>query len=302
MCPPWRRGTFRQNLTDVDRGDERRKILIASTIRMMQSPRSRTRPTLPKISDLVLLEVAADGTRPLRLSSNHTLSFAGVDGWEVRIIAALDATVDVHASGGASVRVNDVQVRSLARARVGDLISLPDRSLLVQRFSTHVVTSPMLANHEAFERRLVEELGHAVAAKAPISILVVRSRALLGEGLEEFLATPEMQALIRPTQRVVIGHLGPATLELLFPGASTVIADQLREHLSEALGRLGRPFRWGWASVPTDGLSAVTLWGRVMDRLFAERVEPADELPHADPVMVRLWSLCDGWAATKGEL
>jgi Bacterial regulatory protein, Fis family/Sigma-54 interaction domain len=266
------------------------------TMGVMQSRRSRTR-VLPKGSDLVLLEVAADRTRPHHLSSNRTLVFAGRDGWEVRIIATPDAIVDVHASGGAAVRVNDVQVRSVARARAGDLISLPDRSLVVQRFSTHIEASPLLANHEAFERRLIGELGQAVPAKVPISILVVRSRALLGDGLREFLETPEMKAL---AQTVVIGHLAPATLELLCPRGSTVESDQLREHLSETLGRLGRPFRWGWASAPTDGLSAVTLWGRVMDRLFAERVEPADELPYADPVMVRLSSLCDAWAGMKG--
>ncbi len=37
-----------------------------------------------------------------------------------------------------------------------------------------------------------------------------------------------------------------------------------------------------------------------MDRLFAERAELADDLPHFDPVMVRLWSLCDVWAAQRG--
>jgi hypothetical protein len=249
---------------------------------------------------LVLLEVASERTRPLQLASGHTLIVTGRDGWEVKIMAGLDAAVDVHTSGAAAVRVNDVQVRSAARARVGDLISLPDRSLLVQRFSRLPVASPVLASHEAFEQRLVEEVSRAVHARVPVSVLVIRSLALLGDGLGELLATPEIQALRQRVPGVVIGHLAPATLELLYPGASNVDANELREHLSEAFGRLGRPVRWGWASVPTDALSAMTLWGRVLDRLFAEQVEPAEELPHSDPVMVRLWSLCDVWAEMKG--
>jgi Bacterial regulatory protein, Fis family len=215
-------------------------------------------------------------------------------------MAAVNAAVDVHTSGAAAVRINDVQVRSVARARVGDLISLPDRSLLVQRFSRFRESSPVLASHEAFEQRLVEEVSRAARAQVPISVLVIRSLALLGDGLRELLATPELQALRQRAQGVVIGHLAPATLEVLCPGASNVDADELREQLSEAFGRLGRPVRWGWASVPTDALTAVTLWGRALDRLFAEQVEPAEELPHADPVMVRLWSLCDVWAGMKG--
>ncbi len=147
---------------------------------------------------------------------------------------------------------------------------------------------------------MLEEVNRAVPLRSPVSLLVVRSRALLGDGFGEFLASAEIQALGQRGLTVVIGQLAPGTLELLCPGASVVDADELREQLSEALGRLGRPFRWGWASAPTDGLNAVTLWGRVLDRLFAERVEPADELPHADPVMVRLRSLCDVWGGLKG--
>jgi Bacterial regulatory protein, Fis family len=234
------------------------------------------------------------------LSSGDPLIVSGHDGWEVKIMVGVDGAVDVRASGAAAVRVNDVQVRSVARARVGDLISLPDRSLLVQRFSTLPVAALALASHEVFEQRLIEEVNRGLPKQASISLLVVRSRALLGVGLGEFLATPEIQALHQRAVGVVIGQLAPGTLEVLCPGASTICADELRENLSEALGRMGRPFRWGWASAPTDALDALTLWGRALDRLFAERTEPADELPHADPVMVRLWSLCDVWAGMKG--
>jgi Bacterial regulatory protein, Fis family len=147
---------------------------------------------------------------------------------------------------------------------------------------------------------LIEEVSRAAHARFPVSVLVVRSVALLGDGIGELLATPEIKTLVQRAQGVIIGHLAPATLEFLCPGASNVDADELREHLSEAFRRLGRPFRWGWGSVPTDAVGAVTLWGRVLDRLFAEQVESVDELPHMDPVMVRLWSLCDVWAAMKG--
>jgi len=239
-------------------------------------------------------------TRPLQLNSGHPLIVSGRDGWEVKIIVGVDATIEVRASGAAAVRVNDVQVRNVAHARVGDLISLPDRSLLVQRISLLPLVSVALASHEAFEQRLAEEVIRAAPQKTPVSLFVVRSRALLGDGLGEFLASPEIRALRQRALVVVIGQLAPGTVELLCPGTSAVAADELREHLSEALGRLGRPFRWGWASTPTDALDVVTLWGRVLDRFFAERVEPADELPHVDPVMVRLWSLCDVWAGMKG--
>ena len=215
-------------------------------------------------------------------------------------MAGADANVNVYASGAAAVRVNDVEVRSVARARVGDLISLPDRSLLVQRVSDRPRARPLLVGHETFEQRLMEEVNRAAPERGPVSVLVIRSLALLGDGLGELLATPEIQALRQRARGVVIGHLAPATLELLCPGASNVDADELRENLSEAFARLGRPFRWGWASVPTDALSAMTLWGRALDRLFAEQVEPAEELPRADPVMVRLWSLCDVWAGMNG--
>jgi hypothetical protein len=247
-----------------------------------------------------LLDVAPEMTRPLHVSSGKPLIVSSPEGWEVRLTVGPDAAIDVHAFGAAAVRVNDVQVRSIARARVGDLISLPDRFLLVQQVSLPPVPRVAMVSHEAFEQRLVEEVNRSRLARTAVSLLVVRSHGLRGRGMDEFLATPEIRGLHRGARAVVVGQLAQGTLELLCPGASPADVDEVREQLSEALGRLGRPFRWGWASSPVDALTPMTLWGRTLDRLFGERIEPADELPHVDPVMVRLWSLCDIWAAAKG--
>jgi Bacterial regulatory protein, Fis family len=238
----------------------------------------------------------------LRLHPSQPLTIGDQENWQVKVVAGDDGTVEVRASGGAAVRVNDVQVRNVAHARAGDLIALPDRSLLVQLFSAFAPAPQALSSHEAFEQRFNEEVNRAASTREAASVMVVRSRALLGEGLAEFLTAPEFQAQRERHRSVIIGRAAPATLELLFPGATPIEADDIRERLSEALGRLGRPFRWGWASAPTDALDPATLWGRALDRLFADQAEPAEEFPHADPVMARLWSLCDIWAGMKGGL
>ncbi len=269
----------------------------------MQSRRSRTRPSFRTSSaNFALLEVGSDSTRPvsLRLGEPHVVS--GEDGWEVKVTASGAETIEVRASGRAAVRVNDVQVRGLAHARTGDLVALPDRSLLVQRFSSKQVGPPPPASHEAFAQRLADEATRDGSERAPFSVLVVRSRAFMGDGLAAFLGAPEVDGLRRRAPPVLVGQAALGTLEFLCPGARQVDADVIREQLSEALGRLGRPFRWGWASFPSEALHGATLWGRALDRLFAERIEPVDELPHVDPVMVRLWALCDAWAGMKGGL
>jgi Bacterial regulatory protein, Fis family/Sigma-54 interaction domain len=266
----------------------------------MQSRRSRGRP-LPRVaSGLTLLEIGPVETRPLRLYPAHPLVLGNGDDGQVRLVPVEGGTVEVRVAGGAAVRVNDVQVRNVGHARAGDLISLPDRSVLVQRFSPRAVVVKTLWSHESFEQRLAEEVNSVDPTRGSVSILVVRSRALIGEGLAEFLAAPELNAQRDRDRAVIIGRAAPATLELLFPGASAVEAHEFREQLSEALGRLGRPFRWGWACAPADGLHPATLWGRALDRLFGDQVEQAEELPHVDPVMVRLWSLCDVWSEMRG--
>lgn len=270
-------------------------------IGVMQSRRSRARSILRATSDLALLEVGADSTRPVPLSVGDPLVVKGHEGWEVRVSVGENGSVEVCASGGAAVRVNDVQVRGVGRARSGDLIALPDRSLLVQRFSSAPATPLVPSSHEAFEQRLTEEVNRATMARGPVSLLIVRSRGLLGDGLAEFLSAPEFPGRLSKSDRTVfVSQAAPATLEFLCPGASGRDADDFREHLSEALGRLGRPFRWGWATTPSEAQHPSTLYGRALDRLFAERLEPADEMPHADPVMVRLWALCDFWAGMQG--
>jgi hypothetical protein len=180
------------------------------------------------------------------------------------------------------------------------MITLPDRSLLVQRFTPAALYRVALLNHEAFQRRLVEEVTRAEPTRAPVSILAVRSRSLLPGGLAEFLAAPELDILTKRGRLLCVGDAAPATLEFLCPGAAPSDADEVREQISEALGRLGHPVRWGWASAPLEALHPATLWGRCLDRFFGERLEAAEDLPHADPVMTRLSALCDIWAATKG--
>ncbi len=267
----------------------------------MQSRRLQIRhPPHDVASDVAVLEVRQTGTRPLYISPGCPLTVEHEEGGQVKIIAEDDGTVEVHALGGAAVRVNDVQVRGLARARAGDLIALADRSLLVQHLSLPLPITLSLSSHEAFEQRLTEEVNQAKPSGRPVSVLIVRSRALLGDGLSDFLASPEFQALHEGGASVVVGRAAPSALELLFLGARPVEADKAREQLSEALGRLGRPFRWGWASLPSDALHPATLWGRALDRLYADQSESTEDLPHVDPVMVRLWSLCDLWAHTKG--
>ncbi len=265
----------------------------------MQSRRSRTRLGIRAISDLGVLDVGPNATRPLRLEPDHPLVIQD-DNWRISIVASGDGRVEVRASGDAGVRVNEVQVRNVAQARAGDLISLPDRSLLVQHFSRRLAGLPVPLSRETFEQLLNQEVSRIAPIRGSLSVMVVRSRALLGDGLGEFLSAPEFRALCERDRSIVVGLAAPTTLELLCPDADSNEADDVRERLSEALGRLGRPFRWGWATAPTDALQPASLWGRVLDRLFGDKAEAAEDLPHADPVMVRLWSLCDVWAGSRG--
>jgi Bacterial regulatory protein, Fis family len=266
----------------------------------MKSRRTQTRPAPRQGPNLTLLEVGPQRTRPLRLRLGHSVIISDGVNWEVGIVAREDGTVEVRASDGAVVRVNDVQLRNSGRARAGDLIVLPDRALLVQHFSAREPAGNAVYSHEAFEQRFIEEVSRIAPTRGSLAVLVVRSRALLGEGLAEFLSTPLFSTERERTRPVIIGRPAPTALELLFPGVAAIEADAIREQLSETLGRLGSPFRWGWASAPFDGLHPATLWGRALDRLFGDQPELAEELPHADPVMVRLWSLCDIWAGMKG--
>jgi Bacterial regulatory protein, Fis family len=249
-----------------------------------------------------LLEVGVAQTRPLRLHPGRSLTIGDHEEWQVKIVRVGDGIVEVRVFGGAAVRVNDVQVRTVASARAGDLIALPDRSLLVQHFSRLSPPPPEPWSHEAFEQRFHEEVNTAAPKRGAVSLLIVRSRSLRSDGLAEFLSAPELNAQRERGRSVIVGRAAPTTLELLLPAASSTEADEIREQLSEALGRLGRPFRWGWASTPTDAVHPATLWGRALDRLFADSVEPAEDLPHMDPVMSRLWSLGDVWAEMKGGI
>ncbi len=204
----------------------------------MQIRRSRARSVPLVTSKLALLEVQANSTRPVRLIQGHPVVFEGREGWQVRLSADEDEAVEVRVFGQVAIRVNEVQVRGVARARAGDLIALSDRSLLVQRFSLppDLLSSP--ASHEAFEQRLLEEVNRAVNSNSPVSLLMVRSSALLNHGLKEFLESPELRRLRNPARLILIGQAAPAALELLCPGATATDASEIREHLSEALGRL----------------------------------------------------------------
>ena len=266
----------------------------------MHSRRSQIPQRSRAVSEMAVLEVRQEGTRPLHLSPGHPLIVGHDERGQVTIVAGDHGKVEVRASGGAAVRINDVQVHGVAHARAGDFIALPDRSFLVQLLSRPLLARPILSSHESFEQRLNEEVTRAEVTGRPVSVLIVRSRALLGAGIADFLASPEIQALHERGASVIVGWAAASTLELLFSGVTPVEADEVREQLSEALGRLGRPFRWGWANTPTDALHPATLWGRALDRLLADQVESVEDLPHVDPVMIRLWSLCDVWAATKG--
>jgi hypothetical protein len=268
----------------------------------MQTRHSRLRPGAGSVSELTLLEVGPALTRPLRLHPGRALTIGDDEQWQVRIVSAGDGIVEVRVFGGAAVRVNDVQVRRVASARAGDFIALPDRSLLVQHFSRLSQSPPEPFSHEAFEQRLHEEVDSAAPKRGAVSLLIVRSRSLRSEGLAEFLSAPELTAQRERGRPLIVGRVAPTTLALLFPGASSNEADQIREKLADALERLGRPFRWGWASTPTDAFHPATLWGRALDRLFGDSAEPVEDLPHMDPVMSRLWSLCDVWAEMKGGI
>jgi len=265
-----------------------------------QSLRSRARPVDRPASELALLVVGPESTGPIHLKVERAVAVGTRALGEVRIVASTDGTVEVRPIGGAAVHLNDVQVRTVAHARAGDLVTLPDRSLLVQRLTPHHEEAVTIAGHNSFEQRLNEEVRRANRTCVPVALSVVRSRALVGDGLCQFLESAELNTPQMRERLVMVGSAAPATLELLLAGTTSLEADDIRGQLSEALGRLGRPFRWGWASAPTDGMGPSTLLGRALDRLFAEQSEAAEEVPRVDPVMVRLWSLCDVWAGVNG--
>ena len=266
----------------------------------MRSRRPRVWNAAAGVLELALLEVRSDTTRVVHLSHGRAQLFCGEEGWEMTITASEDGRVEVRASANAALRLNDVEVRGTAVASVGDLISLPDRSVMIQRFTLPTQPSFPVASHEVFELRLIEEVRRAAAGRGPIAVLVVHSMALLGEGLEAFLSAPEFESLRRAQLSFFLGLTAPGTVGLLFPGSTPTDANDARDQLSEALRRLGMPFRWGWGCAPSEALEPSTLWGRALDRLFSDQCEPADDLPHLDPVMVRLCSLADVWAGMSG--
>ncbi len=178
----------------------------------MRTRRSRARTPPVGARYFSLLEVRPDRTRIVSLSVDQPHLVSGEEGWEVTLAARDDGTVEVRSVGGAAIRVNDVQVRGNARARPGDFIALPDRSVLVQAFSTLSPPTGIISSHESFELRLVEEVERAAPTRSAVSVLVVRSRALLEEGLQELLSAPEFQALRRGERPLLMGLAAPATL------------------------------------------------------------------------------------------
>jgi hypothetical protein len=267
-------------------------------------PRHRP-PLLPSglaSPDLTLLYIGPGSTHPVSLEVGRRLVIRGAHGDEVTVFAAGEGTVAVRPAHGTSVWVNDVQVRESGRARAGDLIALADRSVLVQRVSVARPAPTNASDHAAFLQRISEEVDYAQHRRTALSLLVVRSPLLVGESQAGFLASAISFAREHDLRPVATGQLARGTVELLCPGMTVVMAAQFREYLSEALGMSGAPFRWGWASLPTEAFSAATLLGRALDRLFSDQPEPVEDFPRADPVMARLWSLCDLWAGRPGGI
>ncbi len=219
---------------------------MSSSIQCRDAASPCASTSTPKRQLRLVLEIGPDVTRPVSVNREQPMLVGG-DVWMPEP-AQPGETLRIRASGNAVVRINDVELRGVGSASPGDLIALPDRSLLIQRASIAESVRKGILSHELFDERFVEEVNRTAVSRSPLSLLLVHSRALLANGSTDFVSAPEYTAVGKRQVPPTVGHTAPGTLAFLCPGASTAAADDLRNHLSDALGRLGRPFRWGWAT------------------------------------------------------
>jgi len=198
---------------------------------------------------------------------------------------------------GGGIRLNDVQLPGASVARPGDLFSLGEVRLLVQRVTSPPLRVPAFFPHDLFEARLAEEVARAKRQGRSLTLAVVKTPLARGENRRALAVTLAAQV----ESPCALGDLGPEVVELLIPEHPSVPARDFVERLSSMQGT--SPVI-GHAAFPTDGEEPDVLMEVALERLLSQTRPPLalEEPLFLDPVMVRLSGLLERVGNTHGPV
>lgn len=279
-----------------------------------KAARRQTPVISPQSLELVALVASAERVFPVRLvrgsvlivgrgpEANIRLEDLKISARHLRLRAEADGSVEVEdLNRPTRTLLNDVQLSEKSHARIGDLISFGDTSMLILRAFDAPKRSGKVIGASELDERLAVESARARRFRRPFSLALLKSAPLAGLGSEDLDGV--LSALVDPVW--TWASLGPQVRALLCPEMKAEELADLRGKLAAALGAHGHRFSIGYASFPIDGSEGESILEAAMLRLSGHesgRTSSPDETLFLDSAMVRLVALVEKLARAPGPV
>jgi len=251
---------------------------------------------------MVVLGNGTFATHPLRQGTEHTLGrdprcdikIADKSISRRHAILRLGDVLsieDLGSANGTYVRGKRVKSGNRIAINVGELVSLGDVSLILQRRS-RPVRPRRLWTHDYFEARLEEECARAHRAGTPFALLrFYPDRRAPESFVEETLAE-----LLRDSD--ILGKYGPHEYEVLLPDTPPSNAEEAVRRIEGILMERGLKCRVLLACCPRDGYSPYQLAARVQASKNGVP-SPSGDIVVTDPQMQSLHRMIEQIAGSN---